>query len=176
MVSLIDIGPAKKKVTLREGVDIDVQGVSAMAVFTLLQDYPDLRKVLTGQKLNQDQLLGLIAGIPHAAASVIAYATGNGGNDAEIAAAMGLPVGEQALLLKGIAEVTFPQGVSSFLEGLGVLTEQAGVRGWGQDTKSPAQSSDASAPATPQPTLGDTPPANSPAGQTSSSENKPAAT
>lgn len=177
MVSLVDIGPAKKKVPLREGLEVEVRGISAMTVFILLESYPDLRKVLTGNALEEGALTALIQNIPHAAAQIIVAAMGNDmTSDAEVGAALALSVGEQALLLKAIGEVTFPQGISSFVEGLGALTAQAGAHGWGQGTRSPAASSVASGLVTTQETPGTTPPDKSQPGENSSSETKSPAT
>lgn len=175
MVSLVDIGPLKKKVPIR-GHDIEVNGINAHDIFALLQDYPELRYVLAGKKTEGDLVIALIEGIPGSLGSIIASATGHSGEPTHIAAAQRLTIGEQALILEAAAELTFPQGVSSFVESLVKLTNQAGARGWGAATRSPAQSSAASAPVIPSNESGSTPQDSSQDGPTSSTETEPVKT
>jgi hypothetical protein len=165
MVSLVDIGPQTKEVELRPGVSVTVRGVTAMGVFSLLQEFPELKLVLTGKVLEGDIVTSLFNAVPQAIASIIAMGCGKDGDPEYIAAAHQLRVGEQALLMQAIAEITFPQGVRSFIDGLVGLADQAGARGWGQVTKSPEPSNGASQTGTPPATPGNTPPDSSEPGQ-----------
>jgi hypothetical protein len=150
---------------VRDGVSVTVQGVTAMGVFSLLQEFPELKLVLTGKVLEGDIIGALFSAVPQAVASVIAMGCGHDGEAEYIAAAHKLRVGEQTLLLQAIAELTFPQGVRSFIDGLVGLTGQAGVRGWGQGTKSQEPSSVASQTDTTRDRLAVHPPTTSEPGQ-----------
>lgn len=170
MVSLVDLGPLKKTVPIR-GLDIEVKGITAHDIFALLQDYPELRYVLAGKKTEGDVVVSLINGIPGSLGSIIAAATGHAGEPEHIGAAQTLTVGEQTLILEAAIELTFPQGVSSFAASLAKLASQAGARGWGAATSSPAQSNDASAQVTQSSEPGSTHQDSSQVGEKSSSEN-----
>lgn len=169
MTSLVDLGPLEKNVTIR-GKSIAVRGVNAHDIFGLLQDYPELRLVIAGKRTEGDLALSLIQGIPGSIGSIIAAATGHGGEPEHIAAAQRLTIGEQTELLVAAIELTFPQGVSSFLDSLVKLADQAGVRGWAAGTKLPEASSSALPTDTPQTSPGSTPQDNSELGGKSSSE------
>lgn len=150
MVSLIDIGDMKAKVPLR-GQDIEVNGITAEHLVVLFHAYPELRKVFTGQ-VDGDVISSLINQAPLAVAHIVALATGYEPEDGSkfekaCAAARKLAVGEQFAILHKCAEITFPQGAKSFLDGVGAAVGlPPGALGWDQVTKSPAPSSVASAP------------------------------
>lgn len=163
MVSLLDIGPLTKIVPIR-GCGIEVSGVSALAIFELLRDVPELRKVVAERRLDPDELMSMVSSIPLALGNIIAAATGHLGDAKHVQAALALSAGEQQELLSAIAELTFPRGVKSFVDGLLALVPNDAL-GWDQATKSPEPSSDASQPGTTSGTAGDTLPDNSPPGQ-----------
>ena len=162
MVSLLDIGPPTRKVPIR-GHDIEVSGITALGVFDLLRDIPELRKVVAEKAMDSDEIVNLISSIPIAIGKIIAAATGHTGDPDHIQAAVRLSAGEQQELLSAIIELTFPRGVKSFVDGLLALAPGDAL-GWGQATKSPAPSNVASAPVTKPETAGNTPPDNSPPG------------
>jgi hypothetical protein len=162
MVSLLDIGPLTKKVPIR-GQQIEVKGISALAVFTLLSDIPELRKVVAEKGMDPAEVMSLIGSIPQAIGKIIAAATGHLGDADHIQAAINLTAGEQQELLSAIIELTFPRGLKSFIDGLLALVPP-GALGWDQATKSPAPSKDASQQDTTSETAGDTPQGNSPPG------------
>lgn len=171
MVSLVDIGPLTKDVPFR-GNTIKVQGVPANALFHMLTQYPEMRKLLSGQFLEADLVQSLFALVPNVVADIIAAGLGNTGKTAEIEAASKLPLGEQYDLVYAIVDVTFPQGIASFVDGLSALARGVDARGWGQDTKSPVPSVSASRTATTSQTAGNEPPDNSAPGQSSLPESK----
>lgn len=173
MVSLLDIAPLTEQVPYR-GQKILVRGVTALEVVKLLQDFPQLRRVIADKGLNDTDLQSLIAGVPRLYGQIVACACDQADDEAVVAAAMGMMPGEVVAFLQTISRLTFPQGLKSFLDGLSGLTgSDQGATGWGQATRSPAPSKPASVPATAQKTAGDTPQGSSPDGSNSSSENEP---
>lgn len=140
MVSLVDIGPSKGSVKLR-GQDVDANGLTAEHIVGIMISFPEVRKVLAQKEAD----LGLlISQFPAAVAMIIAAGTGKAEDEATISVARQLAAGEQYDLLAKIVELTFPNGVQSFLDGVGVALKAAGVPGWDQATKSPAPLSPAS--------------------------------
>lgn len=121
MVSLVDLAPMKLPVPLR-GDKVYVQGVSAATLVRLLQETPDLRRVLTGQMNGgADMVQNLINAGPRIVGTVIAGGLGEVSEAAIDAAANNLTVGEQYMLMEKIIEATFPQGLKVFLDGIGSL-------------------------------------------------------
>lgn len=176
MVSLADIGPLSKKVTIRNS-EVTVRGVNVHEIFGLLEDFPGLKSVIAQRAVNGDLALSIIQGIPAAIGSIIACACGEGDNPKAAVGAQQLAVGEQAELLEAIAEMTFPKGVKSFVDSLVRLIDQAsGGRGWAAGTNSPEPSKSASAKATASTESGATPPASLPDGSKSSTGNESAET
>lgn len=169
MVSIVDLGPATSPVTLR-GQTIMVNGVSALSVAMILQQFPELRRVIANKEFKGDIMTYLIETAPRIVGAIIAAGTGHPGDEAVTAAGMALPAGEQYLLLTPIFTLTFPQGVRSFVDGLIAVAQSSDVRGWAPATKSPDKSPSASATDTPQPSLGGTHQDNSEAGPNSSTE------
>lgn len=162
MTSLIDLGPLSKNVPMR-GTEFRVVGVSAKTIFTLLQDIPELRLVIAGKKLDSEVISALIDSGGRVLAQVIAAGLGAMGDEPTIKAAEdNLAAGESAELLEAIVELTFPQGIKSFVDRLVAANQSASVGGSGKAaaTKSAVASTSASATATPQTSLGDTPPAS----------------
>lgn len=158
MVSLVDIGEPKGKVTIR-GHDIDVVGMTAKDITALFMKFPELRRLVTG-KADSEIMSILFAELPHVLATVVAACMGEGKveDKAEIAAAEKLALGEQWAIIKTTLELTFPQGAVNFLDDLLALVGQkGGVSGWVRDTTSPAPSSLASEQVEQKPIAGDQP-------------------
>jgi hypothetical protein len=140
MVSLVDIGPSVGSVEVR-GQSVELNGLTASHIVGILTAFPEVRKILAQREAD---LQMLISQFPLAVAMIIAAGTGKEGDDATIKVAMTLGVGEQYEILSKLMELTFPKGVKSFLDGVNAALDSAGVRGWDQATKSPAQSSQTS--------------------------------
>lgn len=156
MPSLLDIGELTETVEIR-GKSLEVQGVSAADLVALLQDFPELRKLMTGNA-DADVIQSLVAKLPDAVAAIIAIGTGTPGDAKVKKQAKRLAVGEQVDLLTRIWRLTFPRGIRDFTEALEALaTEVAGEYGKVQDMKSPGQSNNASQTDTRQTLSGDTP-------------------
>lgn len=173
MVALADIGPLTRSVPFR-GQFVDVRGVSALEIFGLLEDYPELKRLMTGKPIEGDIVSMFVTGFPGTVASIICAGCDKPDDAATKKVALTMTAGEQALFLKSIIELTFPQGLNAFLEDLnGVAKQVTGGRGWGQVTRSPAPSSSVSQTDTSSNTSGNTPPDNSKPGPNSSDESKP---
>jgi len=157
MTSLLDIGPLTK-IVLIGGTNVEVSGLSAMTLFELLRDIPELRQLMARKQLTEENAASLVAQIPVAVGQIIAAAIGHHGDGDQIQAAIRLPAGAQLDLLQAIVELTFPRGIKSFLDGLFALAPatSGGVSGWGQATRSQEPSSDASGQATTSETVGTT--------------------
>jgi len=155
MVSLVDIGTLKDVVPLR-GKDVEITGVSAKTIVQLLSNSDELRRVLAEKSLEVDMLRNLVEQAPLAVAQFIAAGTGKPDDAATIDFAYReLVAGETYDLLKGIAKLTFPRGVKSFIEELTALAQEG--RGWGAVTKSPVPSNAASGQDTTSTDAGPTP-------------------
>lgn len=155
MVSLLDIGDLRATVKIR-GKELEVCGISGDVFLELLAEFPEMRKLMAGAT-HKFEPNDLMRQVPAAVASIIAAATGTAGDAKAIAVARKLSLGEQAELLHKIWELTFPQGITSFIAALEALKGQADVPGLGPAMVSPGQSSSSSQPDTPQKQSGDTP-------------------
>ncbi len=122
MAGLVDIAAITEKVTVA-GTEIEVPGVSAAGVASLVARFPELRKLMSGIEVAPEDLL--VAG-PGVVAAILAAGTGEPGNEAAEAAAARLTLGDQTDLLAAILRVTLPGGLGPFVEklaGLGLLVE-----------------------------------------------------
>lgn len=160
MVSLVDIGPSKGVAEV-SGQSVEVNGLTASHIVGILLQFPEVRKILAEKEAD---LQLLITQFPLAAAMIMAAGTGKADDQATIDVAQGLAVGDQYELLSKIVELTFPKGVKSFLDGVNAALRSAGVRGWDQAMKSPAQSSLASEQGEQSETAGTAHPDSSPPG------------
>jgi hypothetical protein len=156
MVSLVDIGPLTEKVPYR-GHDIEVSGISADYVFTLLRDLPEARLAFAGKELSGDVVQTLINSAPRLCASIIAASIGHPGDEKEIDQAQRMSAGETALFMQPIIKMTFPQGLRVFIDGLTATVDAAGGPGWGRDMRLQEQSKSASSTDTPSTESGNTP-------------------
>lgn len=166
MTSLLDLGQIREDVELR-GQKLQVKGLSADFIFTLLTKSTQLRMLISQKRLDPDNIMELINQAPVAVAECIACATGAQGDAKAIGFALTeLGAGETFALMSPIMRLTFPQGVKSFVDGLTDLAQKAtGGLGWEAVTKSQEPSSAASAPATTAEPSGDIPQGNLSDGQ-----------
>lgn len=128
MVGLLDIADIKGSVTIR-GVEVDVVGMSAQDIAKLMNLVPEIRMVMSGRRpagfSETDLAESLLAQAPDVVATVLAAALGKIDDEATIAAAGKLMVGEQFDILFKCVELTFPQGLKSFLDRMRGLKEAA---------------------------------------------------
>lgn len=124
MVSLVDLAEMKANVKIR-GQDVEVSGVTADTLVRLMTEAPEIRRVLAGKALGEELAQNLLMQGPHIVAVIIAAGCGHGNDEKQIAGAKKLTVGEQAMLLNKIIEVTFPQGLGVFLDGLADLLQNS---------------------------------------------------
>ncbi len=120
MAGLVDIAAVTETVAVG-GVEVEVTGVSARGVASLLGRFPELRKLMTGIEVAVEDM---IAVGPDALAAILAAGTGAPGDKAAEAVAARLPLDAQANLLEAILRITLPGGVGPFVEklsGLGLL-------------------------------------------------------
>jgi hypothetical protein len=122
MPGLLDIAPSSEIVVVR-GIAVDVTGVSAHGFVGLMQRFPDLRRIMTGNEVTAESLMA-VAG--DAVAAIIAAGTGAPGNAEAEAVAARLSVDDQASLLTAVFRQTFPMGVGPFAEKVGALTGSLG--------------------------------------------------
>ena len=114
MASLLDIAPAVKTVNIL-GVPVEVIGVSAKGIVSLMTRFPQLADMLGGKDIDLSDLLTLGGDI---VAAIIAAGCGKPGDEHYEATASRLPLEAQADLLGAILEVTMPGGFGPFVERL----------------------------------------------------------
>jgi hypothetical protein len=130
MVGLIDIAPATETVEA-QGNAVTVHGVSAKGLAHLLARFPELRRLMTGQEVEVDQILAMGG---DAVAAVIAAGCGYPGDNAVEAIAGNLSLDIQADLLAAILRLTLPRGIGPFVEKLTGLASILGVDDAPSDT------------------------------------------
>lgn len=144
MVSLVDLAEMTREVKVKDKTIATVRGISAEALVNLLANIPELRLVFAEKSLDGDVLTSLLRQSPIVLAQIIAAGLGKIGDKAVIDEMRALPAGVSALLVREIAECTFPQGLTNFLEGLSDVLGSVGVNVGGPikgaDGKSPAPS------------------------------------
>lgn len=161
MTGLLDIGELTSTVEVR-GVQLTVKGIAAKDILLLLQDFPEMRKLMSGGNVTLTAEL-LIAQIPGALSHIVAAACGYGGDNEEaLRKAESLTLGEQTAIIREAWKLTFPQGTQSFLDalsefGLGSLVGTGSE--WDPGTTSPGRSKNLSHVAIPDPPSGLTRPA-----------------
>jgi hypothetical protein len=158
---------------MRDGV-VEVRGVPAESIFQLLADFPELRRMFVGKRVESEIVAELVAMGGRILATVIAAGCGFLGNEKAITnAQVNLTVGESTQILEAMMRMTFPQGARNFIEALTAALKNAGVGlTSGPAMKSPGQSKNASAQDTRPTSHGGTPPASLPHGADSSPETK----
>lgn len=167
MVSLLDIAEIKFTAKIR-GKDVEVRGILAEHLAALFHQYPDIRKVITGNADN-DVIGSLINQFPMVVADFIAIGCGAEPGapdyDKHVAVARKLAIGEQWDILSKIAEATFPKGPKSFLDGVAAAVGlPPDALSWDQVMKSPQPSLDVSQQDAANANVGEAHPANSQAG------------
>lgn len=161
MVSLVDIGDLKATVSIR-GNDLEVSGITAAHIVGVFYKFPEVRMFLTQASPGAEVVQTLITRFPEAVALLIAAACGSPDDEKVIAVAGKLGIGEQYAILEKVAELTFPQGIQNFLDGVQKRFRQAnGGLGWAPATTLPAQSNGASPPEEQSETAGTVHPDNS---------------
>ncbi len=134
MVGLIDIAPRTETVDV-QGTLIAVHGVSAKGVAHLLGRFPELRKLMTGQQVETEELMAMGG---DAVAAIIAAGCGYPGDEKAEAVAGRLAIDAQADLLAAIIRLTLPAGLGPFVE---KLTRLGGVLDAVPSATAPASSS-----------------------------------
>lgn len=124
MPGLLDIAPTTETVKIR-GVEITVHGISAKGIAHLLAKYPEIRKLLSGRTVENDDLIGLGADIVSA---IIAAGVGHPGETDYEEAAATLNISEQADILERVIALTMPQGVNPFMDRLMGLMGKVGLQ------------------------------------------------
>lgn len=162
MVSLVELAPLRDEVEVR-GQKVQIKGLSADFIVTLLTKSNELRLLLAQRKLDPENAIDLVTQAPVAIAECIACATNKQGDPTTIAFALTeLNVGETLGMIGPIFKLTFPQGVKSFIDGLDRLAREAtGGSGWAAAMKLQETSSAASEPVTTAAQSGDIPQGNS---------------
>lgn len=131
MVSLLDIAEQYETVAIN-GNPIKCYGISAKGIVQLIVQYPEMKKLLSGQSI--DFSLDTIAKIaPNAVASIIAMGTHNEGQE-EVAA--NLPFEYQYDLIAAIINMTMPGGAGPFVDRLTKMFGQ--VSGFAEGIQTPA--------------------------------------
>jgi hypothetical protein len=173
VISLVEIGPMREMVPLRDG-EIEVRGVPAESIFQLLMDFPELKRVFEGKRLESEIIAELVGMGGRILASLIAAGCGFLGDEKAITSAqVNLTIGESTDILTAMMRLTFPQGARNFIDAvMGLLQSGGGAQTWAAATKSPEPSNSASPQDTPQKSSGGTPPGNSLDGVTSSQETR----
>jgi hypothetical protein len=151
MVSLIDVGPAKANVIIREQSQ-EVVGLHSRNIAEILLQFPEVRRLIVRGDPDRTIIETLMMRIPEAVDLLVASACGiDVSNKEEREAALPkvqhFTLGEQYDIIEASLKVTFPRGMGNFLAGVQGLIEQADDgRGWAPAMRSPAQSNGASQP------------------------------
>lgn len=115
MVGLLDIAPLTEKVAVG-GQNIDVVGVSAAGIVSLIARYPEVKMLMAGKEVDVGALMA-IGG--DAVAALIAASVGYPGDEKQEAAAAKLSLQVQMDILAAAIRVTIgPNGIGPFLEKL----------------------------------------------------------
>jgi hypothetical protein len=126
MADLLDIAPSTTAAVVTVGdIRITVRGISIDAIASIVARYPGLKSLASGG-FGEDIYLRLIEGFGPAVASIIAAGCGHLGDaEYEQCAARLLP-DYQLDFLTAIAELSFPNGIGSFVVRLTSLMNKAG--------------------------------------------------
>src|SRR5487761_448403 len=100
-LSLLDIGPQSEMVPVGEE-KLNVYGVSAKGIFSLLTRFPQLRTWFAGQAGQKLDIGQLVAELPDGIAAIIAAGCGLPGNPAAEEAAAAMAVESQLDILEAI--------------------------------------------------------------------------
>jgi hypothetical protein len=117
MVGLVDIAPSLETVQV-QGSAVAVHGVSAKGLANLLGRFPQLRKLMSGQEVEAEELMAMGG---DAIAAIIAAGCGYPGDEEAEAVAGRLAIDAQADLIAAILRITLPAGLGPFVEKLTAL-------------------------------------------------------
>ena len=120
MPSLVDIAPIREKVTIA-GVDLEIRGIGIDAIAQVLADFPDLQKFFkdaTAGGAGAIDAMEILRRSPASAHALMAAAMGKLGDKEEIQAAAELPFGDQLSIVEATVRLSFPGGISPFVERL----------------------------------------------------------
>jgi hypothetical protein len=117
MVGLIDIAPAVETIDVH-GTSVSVHGISAKGIAHLLGRFPELRKLMTGQQVESENLMAMGG---DAVAAIIAAGCGYPADEQAEAVAGKLAIDAQADLFAAILRLTLPAGLGPFVEKLTAL-------------------------------------------------------
>lgn len=139
MPGLLDIAQSTKTVLVGDK-PIPVYGVSAKGIASLLERFPDFRKLFVGQSIDFSPET-IVQIVPNAIAAIIAAGIGFPGDADQEREAERLPAGIQADLLHAILAATMPTGAGPFAEKLAALAATVSGKSMNiPDMKSPPQS------------------------------------
>jgi hypothetical protein len=134
MTGLLDIGDLTVKIPVR-GVDVEVTGIGADGILYLLDKFPAIRSIFTGDT-DGVTAEALMAMVPEAVGAIIAAGTGLPGNAEAEKRARALGLDEQVQLIDAIRAITFPRGIGPFVAMLNRLSAEADASGWAAGTRS----------------------------------------
>ena len=122
MTDLLDIAPATAygEVRTSDGRRVKVRGLRSKDIASIATRFPH---VIAAVAAAGDNLVVLISALGVATGPVIAAGCDQLGNEQQEAAADGFLLEDQVKLLKAIFWLTFPNGLSSFMEVMANLTE-----------------------------------------------------
>ena len=111
MVGLIDIAPASILVAVN-GSEVEVHGISASGLASLMQRFPEIRALLSGGEID---LKDVYEFGPKAVAAIIAAGCGSPGDKKAEEIASKLNVESQIDLIEAILKATLPGGVKQIM-------------------------------------------------------------
>lgn len=117
MADLLDIAPSTAcEVVKIDGKRIIVRGVSVDAIASFVARFPELKSLVNGD--GGDIVSGLIAGCGAAVGPIIAAGVGHLGDEQYERRAATLLPEQQIKFIRAIFGLTFPNGISSFVQEL----------------------------------------------------------
>lgn len=119
VTSLLDIADIVQTVSVR-GKDVGIYGISAEGFASLMSRFPQIEKALSGQTLNNKDILKMG---PEVIGAFIAAGCGSIGDQKAEKVARGLPVAIQLDMAEAIVNLTFPGGFGPFVEKLWAIGE-----------------------------------------------------
>jgi hypothetical protein len=123
MADLLDIAPASAVETVSvDGQDITVNGLHGDAIASIVSRFPHLGNMLNGVDIGPK----LIAQFGKAIGPIIAAGCGHLGEEKYEQHAATLLAEDQLKLIKPILGLTFPNGISAFVEALTTLLTGSG--------------------------------------------------
>jgi hypothetical protein len=128
MVGLLNIAPMRRKVPIKTEtengdpltVNIPVPGISAYGISTLMQKFPEVRKLLADRKLDDEDLSAdnVMKLAPKVVAAVIACGLGYPDDEEHEKWASQFGASDQLDFIEAILDVTFKDGLGPFVEKL----------------------------------------------------------